>query len=377
MKKIKVLHIISSLKRGGAEALFCDLLAHMSADYQHTVIYFHDGPHVQCLQKMGITLHHVTGLIGSYDPLFFIRLRALFKTVKPDLIHTQLWAANNLGRMLGFKIKVPVVSVLHNYLEQDGAFKNAIDQQTTRWTDQFIAYTDDIAQSLLKRDSWISAQEIKVLPIGIDQKTLHENALREKRERADLNLNENHFIIGSVGRFVPVRRYDLLIHAFNIVQKKYAHARLVLVGIGPMENELRSLVRKLCIEDRVIFIIDQPGYRYYHLFDCFALTSDKEGPSIALLESMSFGVPCVRTNAELSHAVIKSELNGLLTPAGDVHCLAHALMRVYNDAELVCNLSQEALKTAQQFNIERTVAQYDTIFKSLALIRECDGGCQQ
>ncbi len=367
MKKIKILHIISSLKIGGAEALFCDLLAHMSPDFEHTVIYFHDGAHVQCLQKMNITLHHVTGFMSLYDPIFFIRLRQIFKTVDPDVIHTQLWAANNLGRVLGFKIKVPVVCVLHNYLDQDGLLKNKIDQQTTEFSSQFISYTHGIAQSLLDRDPWIQPEKVKILTIGIDKVSLYEKSARERRERTDLHLNMNHFVIGSVGRFVPVRRYDLLINAFKIVQENYAQARLVLVGVGPLEHQLRAQVRKLCIEDRVIFIIDQPGYRYYQLFDCFALTSDKEGPSIALLEAMSFSVPCVRTNSESSHAVIKSEINGLLTPAGCPISLADALMRLYENPDFAKRISQEGQKTTDQHDIAYTALEYETIFKSLML----------
>lgn len=166
-----------------------------------------------------------------------------------------------------------------------------------------------------------------------------------------------------------MRRYDLLINAFKIVQETHSHARLVLVGVGPLESELRSYARKLFIEDRVVFIIEQPGYRYYNLFDCFALTSDKEGPSIALLEAMSFGLPCIRTNEELTHPVIKNETNGLLTPAGSARSLAQAFIRVLENPALGYQLGKEAKKTVANFDIQNTVQQYEIIFKSVSKTR--------
>ena len=112
-------------------------------------------------------------------------------------------------------------------------------------------------------------------------------------------------LIGSVGRFIASKRYDLLIETLAEL-KKEANAssiHLVLVGHGIEEQKLRQQTKKLGLETHVHFIHDFPAYSYYPLFDCFALPSVREGLSMALLEAMSCGLPSIvtgpRTNTRL------------------------------------------------------------------------------
>jgi len=110
-KKIKLLHITSSLKMGGAESLLCDLIKNMDHEmFEHHVIYFHDGPHSVCLKELGIPIYQIKGLISLYDPLFCTRLYKLVKKIKPDCIHTLLWVANVSGRIIARLLKIPIAS---------------------------------------------------------------------------------------------------------------------------------------------------------------------------------------------------------------------------------------------------------------------------
>ena len=71
MKKI-ILHLITSLNMGGAETLLCDLLERAdTSSYEYAVIYFHEGPNVARLHKLGIPTYHIKGLFCLYDPIFF------------------------------------------------------------------------------------------------------------------------------------------------------------------------------------------------------------------------------------------------------------------------------------------------------------------
>src|SRR5579859_5390998 len=100
-KRKKVVHLISSLKIGGAESLLYDLIVGLgNQDYEHHVIYFHHGPHVARLEQLGVSTYQVRGIITLYDPIFFWRLARLIKKLKPDVIHSALWAANFAGRII-------------------------------------------------------------------------------------------------------------------------------------------------------------------------------------------------------------------------------------------------------------------------------------
>lgn len=353
---------------GGAEAVLCDLIKTMDASiFEHHVIYFHDGPHAECLEQLGVPMHHIKGFISLYDPLFFKRLYQAIASIKPDCIHTLLWAANNAGRVIGNMLNIPVVSVLHNNVDQDGWFRNMIDKYTVASSHHLIAVSHGVAQSLRKRNTQLPQSKIEIITNGVDMAALHVKNAREQIARQMLGLSQEHFVIGSVGRFMPVKRYDLMLQAFAHVHTCYPQARLVLVGLGDLEHDLRQKAAALAIKDYVHFVIGQPAYRYYTLFDCFALSSDKEGISIALLEAMSFGLPCVVTNSENSHAVLENNKNGIFVPAGDDQQLADAFIKLLENVGLAQQLGAQAQCTVEnQFNSVRMRSAYEMIFKSAA-----------
>jgi len=371
-KKIKLLHITSSLKMGGAESLLCDLIKNMDTTmFEHHVIYFHDGPHSVHLKELGIPLHQIKGLVSLYDPVFCARLYAHIKKINPDIMHTLLWAANLFGRMCAHVLNIPVVCAMHNNVDQDGFIRALFDRATLKMADKFIAVSEGVAESMRKRDAWLPAHKIQIIPNGIDFKNLQIKNEQAKKSRQELGLSSDHFVIGSVGRFMPVKRYDLMLESFALLYAQYSHARLVLVGIGDMEMQLRKLAAHLRIDHAVTFIIGQPAYQYYSLFDCFSLSSDKEGISIALLEAMSFGLPCVVTSSESSHAVLQHEINGLIVPAGNVQQLSQAWAGLMGNKLLKELLGDCARKTVvQEFDYKKMVSSYQTCFKDICAVGE-------
>lgn len=349
-KRIKLLHIISSLEVGGAQAVLCDLIEHLDSEqFEHKVIYFHAGPHSARLQALGVQMYQVDGALFRYDPVFFIRLFKLVRRLKPDCIHSLLWAANVSSRVVGRMLGIRVISALHNNVDQDGLIRAAFDRLTLALTDQFVAVSKGVAQSLTKRDRWVPAHKISVIPNGVNVAEVRERGLQYQQSRYALGLTDEHVVIGSVGRFVAVKNYRLLIKAFALVNYEHPMTRLVLVGSGPQESALRELVHELKLDDSVTFIGRQQAYGYYSLFDCFALSSAKEGVSIALLEAMSFGLPCVVTNSEHTHSVLTHEHNGLVVPAHDVRALATTLGLIVTEVQLRTNLGSNAQRTVDEF----------------------------
>jgi glycosyltransferase involved in cell wall biosynthesis len=369
MKKIKLLHMTSSLKIGGAEAVLCDLIANLDADqFEHAVIYFHDGPHIKCLKNLGISTHQIKGCVSLYDPIFLFRLYSLVLHIKPDVIHTLLWAANVAGRIVGNQLNIPVISAHHNNVDQDGLVRSMLDRITAHMASKLIAVSPEVKQSLLTRDPALSQDKIQIITNGIDFHKLLQNNKLEEVTRKNFGLTDQHFIIGSVGRFVEVKNYTLMIEAFALLHAQYSQARLILIGIGTEEQMLRAKAKTLGISDFVIFIIGQPAYRYYSMFDCFSLTSDKEGISIALLEAMSFGLPCIITNIEKNHAVIKNEINGFLIEARNIQSLVLACTKLIESKQLGQNIGFCAKQTVEaEFNLTSMHMAYATIFKEVIM----------
>jgi glycosyltransferase involved in cell wall biosynthesis len=366
--KKKLVHIISSLKQGGAESLIIDMINHLDG-FDHHVIYFHDGQNRERLQNLGIATYHVHGLVHLYDLFFLVQLWRLVNRLKPDCIHSSLWVANLAARFLARILHIPLVSVVHlgvNNLgkKQDGTVRTMIDWATFRLSQRVVAVSQGIADHLQKC-AWIPAERITVITNGIDVKSVQEEALRGLVTNADLGFDDDTVVIGSVARFIASKNHQLLMRSFASVAQECEQARLVLIGFGPLELELRLLSQRLGIKEKVSFEIGKRAYGYYPLFDCFVLSSYQEGISIALLEAMCFSLPCIVTNPDRMHEVIIHEHNGLLVPSNNEHALAEALKNLLKDAIMRRMLGAEAFKTVnEKFCVENMIEKYKAIFNA-------------
>jgi len=365
MEKKKIVHIITSLKRGGAESLLVDLLAELTG-YEHHVIYFHDGPNRQRLEQIGIKTYQIKGLLSLYDSLFFIRFWRIVKLLNPYCIHSALWAANFAARIIAQLQKIPLVSVMHLGVHQDGTLRNIIDAISFKLSQNVIAVSQEVAESVKNR-AWLPAERIVTIKNGINPKRIIAEGQREYVERSTLGIQENDFVIGSVGRFIERKNFPLLLNAVAEIAREHKTVKLVLIGFGPLEKTLRDLAQSLAIKDRVQFIVGKAAYGYYNLFDCFVLPSFQEGMSIALLEAMSFSVPCIVTSSTLEHEVIKSGQNGYVIPSNDQAALVEHIKGLMTDATLRNFLASKAYTSVEQdFSMKAMADNYLTIFDSFS-----------
>lgn len=363
-KKLHVVHVISNLGVGGAEGVLFQLLSNLNTvDFKHTVVYFYDGPYVKKIKNLGIKTYRVQGAFGIYDPVFLVRFFFLIKKLKPDCLHTLLWAANFLGRLTASFLKIPHVEVLHNNIEQNGWIRLGLDRLTARHRGELVAVSQGVYESLEQYAPWFLYRPTQIIKNGIAH---FPTTVQVKRQ--GLGLTENHLVIGSVGRFEPVKNYGLLLTAFALLYDDHRKVRLVLVGQGSQEEFLRRRAYDLGIDDRVIFVVGKDAKPYYDLFDIFVLTSPKEGISLALLEAMQAGVSSVVTSVVSKHDVIQDQKNGFVVPSGDPVTLAQRLDRLIKSRALRRKIGEEAKKRiASDFKIKTMVQEYKKLYEQVAL----------
>lgn len=132
-----------------------------------------------------------------------------------------------------------------------------------------------------------------VINNGIDTERFRFDEKKRSEIRKKYNLEEM-YIIGCVGRFSYEKNHEFLVRVFYELKKKKKEAKLMLVGTGELETDIRDLVKKLNLEDDVIFTgVQQEIDKYYSAFDCFVLPSKIEGLPIVGIEAQSSGLPCV------------------------------------------------------------------------------------
>lgn len=342
---MKILHIITSLRMGGAEVALFNRLKGMRNDpgVQHKVVCFYDGPITGAIRELGISVLLVRGFVKGYDPLGLWQLFKITRSLKPDIIHTALWTANISGRIVGSILQIPVINELHGNVVHEGWLRNAAERWSLRGASRVVAvspsvrevYERHIVQALSVRDRLFIAARLVTVPNGIDRAALMARVSTQALSRQVLGLAQSDFVVGAIGRFEKIKSYDVLLHSVvrfcDLVPPGQRNSiKVCLVGDGSERAALETLVRQLGLEHHVIFT----GYRldafnFYPLFDCFALSSQSEGLSIALLEALALGLPVISTNLKLQHDAIVPGVNGLLIPVNDVERYAQGLLALY------------------------------------------------
>jgi glycosyltransferase involved in cell wall biosynthesis len=155
---------------------------------------------------------------------------------------------------------------------------------------------------------------------------------RTRLDRAALGLGGEAPVVGTVGRFDPIKRHELLIAALAGLPAAAPRALLVLVGQGPEETRLRAAVHARGLDGRVRF----PGTvgldaNAYAAMDVFVAASRKEGLPLAPLEAMASRVPVVATDVPGHRDVVVHGETGLLVPASDARAFAEAVAALLAD----------------------------------------------
>ena len=376
-----VLHIITSLKIGGAESSLRNLLKHFKSDKNnktdHCVIYFHDGPNSLEIKNLGIPTYHIQGIFSAYDPIALYRLlKLIYEKIQPDIIHSALWSSNIISRVIGWLLKIPVICDLHSDCSHHGKLRNFLERIALNLPCRFVAVSNSVKDSFenylarrslisdlsgeasAKTEAWVdNLHKISVINNGLDISSLAKNSISKT--------NLDNFVVGSVGRLVDIKNYDVLLKAFALLDKDI-NAKLCLIGDGPKRDDLEDLAEKLNIKDSIKFFGEQEdSCKFYPSFDCFVLPSKSEGMSISLLEALSFGLPIVTTHYKNSHDVIVSGVNGFLVTPGNEKELCDALLKLYKDKNLRKSMCKSNLELSKsKFDIKKMASEYKHIYES-------------
>ena len=160
--------------------------------------------------------------------------------------------------------------------------------------------------------SAVAKGKVTILPNAIDPERFKFNEAARREIRARYGIAENDFVIGLVGRFFPEKNHDFLIDVFFEVLKIKSDAKLLLLGDGPLRENVRQKVESLGIADAVIFAgLQKNPAPFYCAMDVFCLPSLREALGIVLLEAQYNGLPCVASEAVPKEVCVSQLVNFL------------------------------------------------------------------
>jgi glycosyltransferase involved in cell wall biosynthesis len=192
-----------------------------------------------------------------------------------------------------------------------------------------VGVSDAIRNNIRKSLPSFPAEKVQTVYNRINVESVKEKQVDRLSAREFLGVSGEGYIFGAVGRLHPDKDYQTLLAGFSLAVKKMPGARLVIIGEGRLELELKSQVKNLHIEDKVCFLgFVKDAYRYFKGFDSFVLSSDHEPFGMVLLEAMVAGIPIAYSNCGGSTEVVSSL--GIPFELGNSKRLSEALFRLYS-----------------------------------------------
>jgi glycosyltransferase involved in cell wall biosynthesis len=239
-----------------------------------------------------------------------------------------------------------------------------INPLLARRTDAITAISEATRQALIKYER-LPASRIEVIYNGLQDHSNLEFDLRQLRER--WGIGDSDRVLGTISRLDPIKNQRLMLEAFRDVRRRCDNVKLIIVGDGPLRQELEEIARNLGIYDDVIFTGFQvEPYSYIKLIDIFLLSSLSEGTSMTLLEAMSFSKPCVATDVGGNPEIVLDGETGFVTPDRDTKRFSDGIIKLLENPVLMGDFGAAARQRFEQrFSLEKMVDAYQELYSRI------------
>jgi glycosyltransferase involved in cell wall biosynthesis len=361
----RVLWLAKGLGRGGTERLITSCVPHLSRrGFEVEVAYLlpEKDAYVPRLESAGVTVHCLSGpSAGGSWPR---RLRRLLAERDFALLHTHSPLSGAVARLAAPK-QIRFVHTEHNMWERYRSATRWANAATFRRNDAVIAVSRAVADSIPSRfcSPALRSRGVDVVLHGIDLEDVTSGTEARTRARAQLGLEPDALVVGTVGNLTEKKNHPLLVEAFRLVHGRHPGSRLVIIGGGPLEQQLRERVRRAGIEDVTLLTGSRDdASELVSAFDVFALSSRFEGLSIALVEALAAGIPTVATHVGGVPEVLHDSAAGWTVPDGDQAAFAANLDLLLSDPALRARMSAAATARAAAFGIRPAVASIERIY---------------
>ena len=361
---MKILHVITSLRTGGAEKLMVDLLPKLRDLGNDVELLLFDGVRTEFMEHLennGINIHFSRVGGSVYDPRNILYLRHFINNY--EVVHThntapQFFAV--IAKKLSSDSLVKLVTTEHNTTNRrrDKRYFKLLDRWMYSKYAKVICISNQAEKNLRK---YLDDCSSKICTIfnGIDfHRFSNQNLCIEKGQET-----KETVIVTMVAAFREQKDQQTLIRAFSFLPSTY---KLRFVGNGDKRliEKCENLVKQLNLSNRVDFLgirTDIPAI--LHASDFIVLSSHYEGLSLSSLEGMASGRPFVASDVDGLREIVNGY--GLLFPHEDAQSLAAIILRLSEDREYATQIAAKCQERAKQFDISVMAQQYNSVYKEL------------
>lgn len=357
---IRLLHTEASIGMGGQERRILREFERLDPSRFNLMLACRPGSQIaETARKRGYAVREVE-MRSSLDIGAIFRFRRLLKEERIDIVHTHssrdAWLVGYATRWMRRPV---VVRTRH--------IRNPIRGRLvyTWLTDHIVTVSEDVRRHLLERG--ISEKKVTAIPTGVDLQEFDRTKIHLDL-RSEWGLRREDFLIGIVAVLRGKKGHRFLIEAVNRLADDFPNLHLVIVGEGPMAEEI----------DRQIAASKRPE-RFHRVgtradipatlaaFDLFVMPSTQEALGTSIIEAMAMRVPVVASNVGGIPELVQDRVTGLLTPPGDVEGVMKGIRRIIEDRTSTAAMVDRAYRSvAANYSVSRMIDQLQIFYERLA-----------
>lgn len=368
-KRIRVLHVAEAA--GGVERYLQTLFKYSDKEQVENILVCSQNYDYEKFKRLAdrvIVLKMAHQINPSSDIKVEKALRRIIKQLKPDIVYAHSSKAGALARIADLGLKNKVIYNPHGWafnMQQSAKKKEMykwVEKISAHFCDKIVCISDAEKESAL-REKICKPSKLQVIYNGIDLEEI-KNTISKKR--AELNIPEDAFVVGMVGRLSKQKAPDVFVKAAKLIKDKIPNAYFLMVGDGELRDQVEEMIHKFDLDSSFLITgwVDKPT-AYMKVMDVGCLLSRWEGFGLVLPEYMACGVPIVATNVDAIPNVIKNGENGILTEKDQFIKVAKAVTLLEQDRILAKKIVNNNDKRMLQYSGQRMNQQIKLIYNEL------------
>ena len=279
----------------------------------------------------------------------------LFETERFDLIHAHDWVVGRAAVELKNRLGLPLISTIHaTEIGRGGSLDGEYRRKVRDIERLLVEQSDGIiccSNYMLDHIQYVLGAvktKIRVIPNGVEASRFNNG---RQPQLIPTGVSGDRKTILYVGRIVREKGIFTLLDAFEKLREQGKDVSLILVGEGPLKEDLAKEVLRRKLNDRVKlagFVDEKKLVSLYNSSDAFVLPSHYEPFGMVALEAMASRVPVVVSDVGGLSEIVEDGITGVKVPASNPSTLAEGILRVLEDRELSEQLKENAYRAVQE-----------------------------
>jgi glycosyltransferase involved in cell wall biosynthesis len=381
-KKIRVLHAITRLDRGGSsENTLLSAIGLANRGYLVDVLFGQTkNPNLRLLEKAeraGVEFIEEEDLVRNVHPIrdlaAFLNIRYFLKRNKYDIVHAH---SSKAGFICRFAAKFAGVKKIV-YTPHGHVFYGYFGKLFTR----FVIFLEAIAAGITDRivgltrsecDEWLEhrvgkKEQYFVIPSGVEFDVMDAEASERRYWKEEMRIPGDKVVIGAIGRFIKIKGFEYFIEAGIDQIKKRDDVYFLLAGDGPLREKYEQMISSSGAGERFRIVgWQEMTAAMIEALDVFVLSSLNEGMGRVLIEAMYFGKPVIATRVGGVPSVVSGGV-GLLVEPSSARAISEAIDRMLDDRQAAFEMGYRGREKAlAEYSYGTMVDKLDALYKELS-----------